>query len=99
MSTKGERFAGVTVALVTPFRNGEVDFADLNRLVDWHIEQGTDCLSPVGTTGGSPTLDHDGHERVMVAGVEGRPGRHKEPHRSRPNSNREASSLTRFAQR
>ena len=51
MSTKGERFAGVTVALVTPFRNGEVDFADLNRLVDWHIEQGTDCLAPAGTTG------------------------------------------------
>jgi 4-hydroxy-tetrahydrodipicolinate synthase len=38
MSTKGEQFAGVTVALVTPFRNGEIDFADLNRLVDWHVE-------------------------------------------------------------
>jgi len=48
--TKGERFAGVTVALVTPFRGGEIDFAALRQLVDWHIEQGTDCLSPVGTS-------------------------------------------------
>ena len=51
MSTKGEMFAGLTVALVTPFRNGEVDWDDLGKLVDWHFEQGTDCLAPVGTTG------------------------------------------------
>ena len=66
MNTKGEQFAGLTVALVTPFRNGEVDFDELNRLVDWQIEQGTDCLSPVGTTGESPTLDHEEHERVIA---------------------------------
>src|SRR5262249_42804332 len=57
--TKGEQFAGVTVALITPFRDGEVDYEALNRLVDWHVEQGTDCLAPVGTTGESPTLSHD----------------------------------------
>ena len=68
--TKGEQFAGVTVALVTPFRNGEVDFDGLRRLVDWHVEQGTDCLAPVGTTGESPTLDHEEHERVIAAVVE-----------------------------
>src|SRR6516165_10109131 len=67
--TKGEQFAGVTVALVTPFRGGEIDFTALRRLVDWHVEQGTDCLSPVGTTGEAPTLDHDEHERVMAAVV------------------------------
>src|SRR5262245_10656729 len=39
MKTKGEQFAGVTVALVTPFRNGDVDFEGLGRLVDWHVEQ------------------------------------------------------------
>src|SRR5262249_62372888 len=68
--TKGEQFAGLTVALVTPFRNGDVDFDELKRLVDWHVEQGTDCLCPVGTTGESPTLDHEEHERGMAAVVE-----------------------------
>src|SRR5438309_11992862 len=99
MSTKGEQFAGVTVALVTPFRNGEVDFADLNRLVDWQIEQGTDCLSPVGTTGESPTLDHEEHERVIAAvvgraagGIKAMPG----PGRNSPG---EAIRLRRAAQR
>ncbi len=67
MKTKGEQFAGVTVALITPFRDGEIDFSELNGLVDWHVQQGTDCLSPVGTTGESPTLDHDEHERVIAA--------------------------------
>src|SRR5690242_1619940 len=99
MSTKGEQFAGVTVALVTPFRNGEIDFADLNRLVDWHIEQGTDCLSPVGTTGESPTLDHDEHERVIAAVVERAAGRIKVLPGTGSNSTREAIRLTRFAQR
>jgi 4-hydroxy-tetrahydrodipicolinate synthase len=99
MSTKGEQFAGVTVALVTPFRNGEIDFADLNRLVDWHIEQGTDCLSPVGTTGESPTLDHDEHERVIAAVVERSAGRIKVLPGTGSNSTREAIRLTRFAQR
>src|SRR5438046_1580895 len=43
MTTKGEQFAGLTVALITPFKNGEVDYERLTRLVDWHVEQGTDC--------------------------------------------------------
>jgi len=99
MSTKGEKFAGVIVALVTPFRNGEVDFDELRRLVDWHIEQGTDCLCPVGTTGESPTLDHDEHERVMAAVVERAAGRIKTLPGTGSNSTREAIRLTRFAQR
>src|SRR5437016_12154700 len=99
MSTKGEQFAGVTVALVTPFRDGEVDFDDLRRLVDWHVQQGTDCLSPVGTTGESPTLDHDEHERVMAAVVERAAKRIKVLPGTGSNSTREAIRLTRFAQR
>src|SRR5438552_15538316 len=99
MSTKGEQFAGVTVALITPFRNGEIDFAELNRLVDWHVEQGTDCLSPVGTTGESPTLDHEEHERVIAAVVERAAGRIKVLPGTGSNSTREAVRLTRFAQR
>jgi 4-hydroxy-tetrahydrodipicolinate synthase len=99
MKTRGERFAGVTVALVTPFRNGQVDFDDLGRLVDWHVEQGTDCLSPVGTTGEAPTLDHEEHERVIAAVTERARGRIKVVPGTGSNSTREAVRLTRFAQR
>jgi 4-hydroxy-tetrahydrodipicolinate synthase len=97
--TKGEQFAGVTVALVTPFRNGDIDFAALRQLVDWHIEQGTDCLSPVGTTGESPTLDHEEHEHVIAAVVEQARGRIKVMPGTGSNSTREAIRLTRFAKR
>jgi 4-hydroxy-tetrahydrodipicolinate synthase len=99
MMTKGEQFAGVTVALVTPFHNGQIDFDDLGRLVEWHIEQGTDCLSPVGTTGESPTVDHEEHERIIAAVVERAAGRIKIVPGTGSNSTREAIRLTRFAQR
>src|SRR5438874_2841254 len=99
MSTKGEQFAGLTVALVTPFRNGDIDFGGLKRLVDWHVEQGTDCLCPVGTTGESPTLDHEEHERVIAAVVEHAAGRIKVMPGTGSNSTREAIRLTRFAKR
>src|SRR5207247_2081027 len=97
--TKGEMFAGLTVALITPFRGGEVDFGNLRALVDWHVEQGTDCLSPVGTTGESPTLDHDEHERVISAVVERARNRIKVMPGTGSNSTREAIRLTRFAKR
>jgi len=63
MGKKGRMFAGCTVALVTPFRDGAVDEAALRTLVEWHVAQGTPTLSPVGTTGEAPTLTHDEHER------------------------------------
>ena len=97
--TRGEQFAGLTVALVTPFRNGEIDFAELNALVDWHVQQGTDCLAPVGTTGESPTLDHEEHERVIAAVVERARGRIKVMPGTGSNSTREAIRLTKFAKR
>jgi 4-hydroxy-tetrahydrodipicolinate synthase len=97
--TKGEQFAGVTVALITPFQDGAIDFPALRRLVDWHIEQGTDALSPVGTTGESPTLDHEEHERVIAAVVEQARGRLKVVPGTGSNSTREAIRLTRFAKR
>ncbi|HEY7308944.1 MAG TPA: 4-hydroxy-tetrahydrodipicolinate synthase [Gemmataceae bacterium] len=97
--TKGEQFAGVTVALITPFTHGDIDFAALRRLVDWHVEQGTDCLSPVGTTGESPTLDHDEHERIIAAVVEQARGRIKVVPGTGSNSTREAIRLTRFAKK
>jgi 4-hydroxy-tetrahydrodipicolinate synthase len=95
--TKGEQFAGVTVALITPLRNGEIDFPALRRLVDWHVEQGTDCLVPVGTTGESPTLDHAEHERVITAVVEYAARRIKVMPGTGSNSTREAVRLTHAA--
>jgi 4-hydroxy-tetrahydrodipicolinate synthase len=97
--TKGEQFAGLTVALVTPFRNGEVDFDDLRRLVEWHVGQETDCLAPVGTTGESPTLDHEEHERVIAAVIETARGRIKIMPGTGSNSTREAIRLTKFAKK
>jgi 4-hydroxy-tetrahydrodipicolinate synthase len=97
--TKGEQFAGLTVALITPLRDGEVDFSGLRRLVDWHVEQGTDCLAPVGTTGESPTLDHEEHERVIGCVVEQAAGRIKVMPGTGSNSTREAIRLTRFARK
>jgi hypothetical protein len=52
-------------ALVTPFRDGAVDFDALKSLVDWQIAEGSHGLVPVGTTGESPTLTHDEHEKVI----------------------------------
>jgi 4-hydroxy-tetrahydrodipicolinate synthase len=99
MRTRGEQFAGVAVALVTPFKDGEIDYDDLGRLVDWHVEQGTDCLCPVGTTGESPTLDHAEHERVIAAVCERARGRIKVMAGTGSNSTREAIRLTRAAKR
>jgi len=58
-------FKGSIVALVTPFKGNEIDEFALRNLVDWHISEGTDGIVPVGTTGESPTLNHDEHERVV----------------------------------
>ncbi|HEY2249714.1 MAG TPA: 4-hydroxy-tetrahydrodipicolinate synthase, partial [Planctomycetaceae bacterium] len=99
MATKGEKFAGLTVALVTPFRDQAVDEAALRRLVDWHVEMKTDCVSPVGTTGECPTLSHDEHERVIAVVCEQAAGRIKVMAGTGSNSTREAVRLTRFAQK
>src|SRR5215212_9290127 len=97
MATRGEMFAGLTVALVTPMKGGAVDFDALRRLVDWHVEQGTDALAPVGTTGESPTLDHTEHEKVIAAVVEQARKRIKVMAGTGSNSTREALRLTKAA--
>lgn len=68
-------FRGSLPALITPFSNGEVDFAALEALVEWHIEEGSHGLVPVGTSGESPTLSHDEHEQVIEAVVKAAAGR------------------------
>jgi 4-hydroxy-tetrahydrodipicolinate synthase len=68
-------FRGSFVALITPFRNGAIDEDCLQSLVEWHVEQGTDGLVPVGTTGESPTLSHAEHRRVVELVIEAAAGR------------------------
>jgi 4-hydroxy-tetrahydrodipicolinate synthase len=97
MGAKGRMFAGCTVALVTPFRDGEVDYQAIRGLVDWQISQGTKILSPVGTTGESPTLSHDEHERVIATVVEQSAGRAMVMAGTGSNSTAEAIRLTKFA--
>lgn len=97
MARKGENFAGLTVALVTPFRDGELDEDALRRLVDWHVDMGTDCVSPCGTTGESPTLTHQEHERVISIVCEQAAGRIKVMTGTGSNSTAEAIRLTRRA--
>ena len=67
--------SGSLPALVTPFRNGEVDEKALRKLVDWHIAEGSHGLVPVGTTGESPTLSHAEHMSVIEIVVEQAAGR------------------------
>jgi 4-hydroxy-tetrahydrodipicolinate synthase len=97
MSRKGEEFAGLTVALVTPFRGGELDEPALRKLVEYHIEVGTDCISPVGTTGECPTLSHEEHEQVIRIVCEQAAGRIPVMAGTGSNSTREAIRLTKFA--
>ncbi len=68
-------FKGSIPALVTPFKNGELDIDTLRKLVDWHIAEGSSGLVPVGTTGESPTLSHEEHDRVIEIVVEAAAGR------------------------
>src|SRR6516162_3726290 len=99
MATKGEMFAGLTVAIITPFKDGQVDYNAVRKLVDWHIEQGTDCLAPCGTTGESPTLDHEEHEKVIAVVTEHARGRIKIMAGTGSNSTREAIRLTKAAKK
>jgi 4-hydroxy-tetrahydrodipicolinate synthase len=68
-------FKGSMPALVTPFRNGELDLETLRRLVEWQIGEGSSGLVPVGTTGESPTLSHEEHETVVEETVRAAAGR------------------------
>lgn len=97
MSRKGEQFAGLTVAIVTPFKNGHVDEVALKKLVDFHIAAGTHGLCPVGTTGESPTLTHEEHNRVIGIVCQHAAGRIKVMAGTGSNSTSEAIEMTKFA--
>jgi 4-hydroxy-tetrahydrodipicolinate synthase len=97
MTTKGSAFAGLSVAITTPFKDGAVDYATLKTQVDFQIAAGTKCLCPVGTTGESPTLSHDEHEAVIDAVIQHAAGRIKVMPGTGSNSTSEALRLTKFA--
>jgi len=97
MARKGEQFAGLSVALVTPFRDGAVDEAALRKLVDDQVEAGTNTLCPCGTTGESPTLSHQEHDRVISIVCEQAAGRIKVMAGTGSNSTTEAIRLTKQA--
>ncbi len=99
MATKGEQFAGLSVALVTPFTDGEVDYGVMGEQIEFQVAAGTGCLCPVGTTGESPTLSHDEHERVIAFVCETASGRIKVMPGTGSNSTAEAISLTKFAEK
>ena len=97
MTRKGAEFSGLAVAITTPFRDGEVDIAALKRQVEFHVNAGTNCLCPVGTTGESPTLTHDDHEQVIADVVPAAAGRIKVMAGTGSNSTAEALRLTKRA--
>lgn len=96
---KGSSFAGLSVAIVTPFRDGQVDYKRLAEQVEFQIAGGTTCLVPVGTTGESPTLTHDEHEKVIAEVIQLAAGRVKVMAGTGSNSTAEALRLTRRAER
>lgn len=86
------------VALITPMHeDGSIDYSALRRLIDWHIEQGTDCIGVVGTTGESPTVSVEEHCEIIRVSVEQAAGRVPIMAGCGANSTNEAIELTRFA--
>ncbi len=92
-------FKGSIPALVTPFKNGQVDMDALKKLVDWQIAEGSAGLVPVGTTGESPTLSHDEHRAVVEAVVKFAAGRVPVIAGAGSNSTAEAVDLIRHAEK
>jgi 4-hydroxy-tetrahydrodipicolinate synthase len=88
---------GAITALVTPFKNGQVAYDDLARLVNFQIKGGINGLVPVGTTGESPTLSHEEHMDVIRATIAAAAGRVPVLAGTGSNSTQEAVELTRLS--
>ena len=99
MSTRCEDFAGLSVAMITPFKNDRVDYDRLAEQIEFQVAAGATSLVPVGTTGESPTLSHEEHREVIRQTVKIAAGRIKVMAGSGSNSTLEAVELTRFAQK
>src|ERR1700750_717305 len=91
------RIKGSITALITPFKDGQVDEAAFRALVDWQIAEGTQGLVPCGTTGESPTLSHEEHNPGIEIFVEQARGRVPVIAGAGSNSTDEAIMLTKHA--
>jgi 4-hydroxy-tetrahydrodipicolinate synthase len=91
-------FQGSITALITPFKDGQIDAKAFQKLVEWQIDQGTHGFVPCGTTGESPTLSHDEHKRVIELCIEAAAGRVPVIAGTGSNSTAEAIELTRHAE-
>ncbi len=98
MKTRAEEYAGLSIAMVTPFKNDKVDYEALERNTEFLIRSGATCLVPVGTTGESPTLSHEEHEQVITTVVRAAHGRCKVMAGTGSNCTAEAIRLTRWAE-
>jgi len=92
-------FSGSNVAIVTPFKNGQIDEKKLEELIDWHIENSTSGIVPCGTTGESATLSHEEHKRVIEVTVSKVNKRVKVIAGTGSNNTKEAIELTQYAQK
>ncbi|MEI7938841.1 MAG: 4-hydroxy-tetrahydrodipicolinate synthase [Verrucomicrobiota bacterium] len=92
-------FTGTYTAIVTPFRNGKIDEASLERLIRRQVQAGVDGIVPVGTTGESPTVDYEEHIQLITLSVKFARGRIKVLAGTGANSTSEAISLTQRAEK
>ncbi|ADU98866.1 4-hydroxy-tetrahydrodipicolinate synthase [Alicycliphilus denitrificans] len=100
MTSPSAPLTGSIVALVTPMHDdGSVDYPTLRKLIDWHIQEGTDCIGVVGTTGESPTVNVDEHCEIIRVSVEQAAGRVPVMAGCGANSTAEAIELARFAKK
>ena len=97
MARRGSKFAGLSVAIVTPFVDGKLCVDTLKQQIEFQIDAGTTCIVPCGTTGESPTLSHPEHERVISETIQIAAGRIKVMAGTGSNSTNEAISLTEWA--
>ena len=92
-------FKGSNVALITPFKNNELDVDTYIKLIHFHIDNGTHGLVPAGTTGESPTLSHDEHQKVIELCIKESNGKIPVIPGTGSNSTKEAISLTKHAEK
>jgi len=97
MARRGSQFAGLSVAIVTPFVDGKLCVDTLKQQIEFQIDAGSTCIVPCGTTGESPTLSHPEHERVISETIQIAAGRIKVMAGTGSNSTNEAISLTEWA--
>jgi len=92
-------FKGSNVALITPFKDNILDEENYIKLINFHIENGTNGLVPAGTTGESPTLNHDEHQKVIEICIKESGGKIPVIAGTGSNSTEEAISLTKHAEK